>query len=675
MSLRIRRGTDAQRSGITFLEGELVYTTDTKKLYLGDGTTAGGIAVDSTTGSISQLADVNINGIQTGQILQWDGAQFIAGDDAGDQDSIFGADSTLLVDATNSSINLDGTVKGHIIPDQNETYNLGSASNKFNDLFLSGTTITLGTATISSDGSEITLSQPINATVKSSGDVDTNDNSITNTAAGGNITIAPTAGKKLLVNDTVGGTSFAVDTTSKSIDIDNGYGLKLATFGSAEYSAIAAQPGQIVFDNPTKGLKIYNGTAWVAVEGGAGGAGVVEGQTYDININGDIVGDDSSLLINTQTKDLSLLTGAFTGVLQAGTLNADAINGTTVTTTGLGTFSSASVGTNLTVSSLVTTNNLTSTGISTLNIVNATTINGDIFGSVTGDAHITGTITAEDSSVFFDADTRDINIRNATSNTINADQVNATQMFGSLVGSVFDESSTVMVDAINSTFQGTSATLDSVSTPIIDSPDGTLTTNAVGANPAIMKYNRSAASAYALTQSIGRQLISKTIAGTETIVGSHSMSEDTFNWLHAPGGTYNYDNYVIFHKTGKVAISMGQANISAEPAAHLEVGGNIKMDGSLIGGVQVISGPGAIDVTTLHTEITTTGADAYTLANGVVGQMKIISMVVDGGDATVTPTTLATGTTITFDAVADNVTLVYGALGWLPIAVQNAVIA
>jgi hypothetical protein len=99
------------------------------------------------------------------------------------------------------------------------------------------------------------------------------------------------------------------------------------------------------------------------------------------------------------------------------------------------------------------------------------------------------------------------------------------------------------------------------------------------------------------------------------------------------------------------------------------------MDGGLIGGVQTISGPGAINVTTLHTEITTTGADAYTLADGVLGQMKIISMVVDGGDATVTPTTLANGTTITFDAVHDNVTLIYGANGWLPIAVQNAVIA
>ena len=153
------------------------------------------------------------------------------------------------------------------------------------------------------------------------------------------------------------------------------------------------------------------------------------------------------------------------------------------------------------------------------------------------------------------------------------------------------------------------------------------------------------------------------------------MSEETYNWVHAPGGTYDFNNYVTFHKTGKVAISMGQAKISAEPAAHLEVGGNIKMDGGLIGGVQTISGPGAINVTTLHTEITTTGADAYTLADGVLGQMKIISMVVDGGDATVTPTTLANGTTITFDAVHDNVTLIYGANGWLPIAVQNAVIA
>ena len=42
MSLRLRRGTDAQRQTVTFDQGELVYTTDTLKVYVGDGVTAGG---------------------------------------------------------------------------------------------------------------------------------------------------------------------------------------------------------------------------------------------------------------------------------------------------------------------------------------------------------------------------------------------------------------------------------------------------------------------------------------------------------------------------------------------------------------------------------------------------------------------------------------------------------
>lgn len=46
MSLKLRRGTNTQRLSITPAEGELIYTTDTKKLYIGDGTTAGGTAVN-----------------------------------------------------------------------------------------------------------------------------------------------------------------------------------------------------------------------------------------------------------------------------------------------------------------------------------------------------------------------------------------------------------------------------------------------------------------------------------------------------------------------------------------------------------------------------------------------------------------------------------------------------
>ena len=53
MSLKIRRGTDAERLTITPAEGELIYTTDTRKLYVGDNATAGGVFVTGTgyTGS------------------------------------------------------------------------------------------------------------------------------------------------------------------------------------------------------------------------------------------------------------------------------------------------------------------------------------------------------------------------------------------------------------------------------------------------------------------------------------------------------------------------------------------------------------------------------------------------------------------------------------------------
>jgi hypothetical protein len=44
------------------------------------------------------------------------------------------------------------SVAQDIIPDANETRNLGSSSKRFNELFLAGSTINLGGATISSDG-------------------------------------------------------------------------------------------------------------------------------------------------------------------------------------------------------------------------------------------------------------------------------------------------------------------------------------------------------------------------------------------------------------------------------------------------------------------------------------------------------------------------------------------
>jgi hypothetical protein len=47
MAFRIRRGTNAERQAYTPAIGEPIWTTDTNRLWIGDGVTAGGIAVDA----------------------------------------------------------------------------------------------------------------------------------------------------------------------------------------------------------------------------------------------------------------------------------------------------------------------------------------------------------------------------------------------------------------------------------------------------------------------------------------------------------------------------------------------------------------------------------------------------------------------------------------------------
>jgi hypothetical protein len=76
------------------------------------------------------------------------------------------------------------------------------------------------------------------------------------------------------------------------------------------------------------------------------------------------------------------------------------------------------------------------------------------------------------------------------------------------------------------------------------------------------------------------------------------------------------------------------------------------------------------------TSLTSTGAaQALTLANGTLGQIKIVCHVVDGGSAVLTPTTKIGFTTITFTGVGESATLVYTTAGWAITALNGAVAA
>jgi len=131
MALRLRRGTDAQRLLITPAEGELVYTTDTKRLYVGDGVTGGGVLVNTTsTSSVGELNDVDIttDTPATGDVLKWNGTQFTPAPDIGEnlidyvitpgadyQINIISADSTRMVNGDDNTFN--GTLTGDVYGD------------------------------------------------------------------------------------------------------------------------------------------------------------------------------------------------------------------------------------------------------------------------------------------------------------------------------------------------------------------------------------------------------------------------------------------------------------------------------------------------------------------------------------------------------------------------------
>lgn len=130
MALRLKRGTTAERLTYTPLNGELVYDTDQKAIYIGDGAVAGGklLASGGTiiddivlngnditgTGNIDITGDIDVTGNihATGNITS-DGT-ITLGNDAADE------------------VEFKAEIVSNIVPDVNNTYDLGTTSKKWN---------------------------------------------------------------------------------------------------------------------------------------------------------------------------------------------------------------------------------------------------------------------------------------------------------------------------------------------------------------------------------------------------------------------------------------------------------------------------------------------------------------------------------------------------------------
>ena len=243
VKFQLRRDTAANWTAAnTVLDlGEPGFETDTRKLKMGDGTTpwnsldytiiqdfaelsnipttlAGYGITDAATSAQGALADT---ALQPGDGL--------AGDFSGDvKGSVFADDSTILVDGVAAKINLSNnsitdlsdanqtlrtnddvefnkvttnsidtgdssaitmetdvvmlaglTVGNHIVPSSDEQIDIGTAVNRFNDIYLSGNTIDLGGALITKQGNGIQL--PAGSSIEGENNIAAPDQSLNTT--------------------------------------------------------------------------------------------------------------------------------------------------------------------------------------------------------------------------------------------------------------------------------------------------------------------------------------------------------------------------------------------------------------------------------------------------------------------------------------------------------------
>jgi len=273
MALRLRRGIDSERQLITPLEGELIYTTDTKILYIGDGVTPGGLQVTGVfPESIDDLTDVDISSVSPtiGQVPTWNGTEFVPEEPISEGQNyrlnIIAGDSSLMVD-TNFK-----TFSGNAFFSQN---------------FIGGTF----SGSFAGDGSQLT-------------DLPINGNSYEINITGEDSQVIVDAATNTFTGSFVGDgsqlTNLPVSTNSSEILEGGTYQLN-----------ITGEDSQVIVDAATN---TFTGS-FVGDGSGLTNLSIPEGGTYQFNITG----EDSQVIVDTATNTFI---GSFVGDTQ-GSLTSD----------------------------------------------------------------------------------------------------------------------------------------------------------------------------------------------------------------------------------------------------------------------------------------------------------------------------------------------------------------
>ena len=144
--IKLKRSTTADNVPTTsdLADGEVAINIADQKIYVNNG------------GSIVEVANAEGSAGNAGSFttLTASGATTLNG-------------AVTLGDATADDVTITGRIAGHIVPKTNDTYDLGTSSLRWRTAYLAASTLDLGGATISSDGTGVLSITAAGATLPS----------------------------------------------------------------------------------------------------------------------------------------------------------------------------------------------------------------------------------------------------------------------------------------------------------------------------------------------------------------------------------------------------------------------------------------------------------------------------------------------------------------------------
>jgi hypothetical protein len=335
MPLQLRRGSTADRLATTPLVGEIVYDTTTKTVFVGDGTTLGGLPVTSfsiadarsTTAKMFLGDSLSDNTVHSGitfalvgnrlqATVQQDLSNYIGliAADQGFKGNLWADDSGLIVNSETKQVYGTFVPEAHVIPDANEAYDLGSSTRRFRDLYLSGSSLYLGNAQITSTGTAVNL--PLGSTVAGQ-PLGINEGDAYNIVVSGNVIGVDST---VLVNTTSG--TFHGDLTG-SVFADDSSILVDGRDGVLRGILIGSVTGNVTGNLTGTASSATIATTVTLVPSNTSAS--VHYLTFTQNSNGDeSVRTDTSLTYQPSTNTLGL------SVLNATSILATSVTGTTL---------------------------------------------------------------------------------------------------------------------------------------------------------------------------------------------------------------------------------------------------------------------------------------------------------------------------------------------------------